>query len=196
MKKRLSLIALAGAVMMMTAGCGIVKVVPIGQEASFTGIEQFDAASQSGDDWGSIVSELTEKAQPLSEVLSGDAISGVIPVSASGSIVEFNTDTPKHYLLITVDDYKGDEQIQVQAGGVYSGTAVRDAQSLKNFEAFTNQTEWSQYAKSLNSQVDEQIVAPLALDESAAGKSYTLTGVLEKSSTGKLVITPISLTIE
>ncbi|MCC8065960.1 MAG: DUF2291 domain-containing protein, partial [Clostridiales bacterium] len=107
----------------------------------------------------------------------------------------FNTDTPKYYLLITIDGYDGDEEIKIQAGGVYSGTTVRDVQTIKEFADFTNQTEWSQYAKSLNSEVDAQVVEPLALDESAAGKTVTFTGAASASG-DTITITPVAMTIE
>jgi len=64
----------------------------------------------------------------------------------------------------------------VQLGSIYSGTAVRDAQTGKGFKDFTNQTEWSAYAKALNSQLHELVVAPLAIDESIQGKTVSVIG--------------------
>ena len=78
---------------------------------------------------------------------------------------------------------------------VYSGTALRDTQTLKVFQDFTNQTEWSHYAKALNAEADAQVVAPLGLDESVAGKAVTFTGAAAESA-GKVVITPVAMTIE
>jgi len=72
---------------------------------------------------------------------------------------------------------------------------VRDAQTVKGFADFTNQTEWSQYAKALNSQLDELVVAPLAIDESIQGKTVQIVGAA--SASGKEVtITPVAITIE
>ena len=98
-------------------------------------------------------------------------------------------------MLVYKDGEGYDGEVQIQAGGVYSGTALRDTQSLKGFQDFTNQTEWSQYAKALNQEVDAQVIAPLALDESAAGKTATFVGAATASG-GKIVITPVELTIE
>ena len=177
-------------------GCGIVTVVPIGEEASFTGEEVFDSGAESSGDWTAVVEEITGAAKDLAEVMNGDGIgSGSVAVSGTASIVEFNTETPKYYLLITPDGYSGSEEFRIQAGGVYSGTAVRDAQTVKVFEDFTNQTEWSQYAKALNEQVDAQVVAPLALDGSAAGKTVTFVGAAVQSG-DTVTITPVSLTVE
>ena len=196
MKKKLSLIAVMALSVVCLTGCGIVTVVPIGEEASFTGEEVFDSGAESSGDWTAVVEEITGAAKDLAEVMNGDGIgSGSVAVSGTASIVEFNTETPKYYLLITPDGYSGSEEFRIQACGVYSGTAVRDAQTVKVFEDFTNQTEWSQYAKALNEQVDAQVVAPLALDGSAAGKTVTFVGAAVQSG-DTVTITPVSLTVE
>ncbi len=195
MKKGLALIMTAALAAGALTGCGIVKVVPIGQEAAYSGKEVFDSAQQSGSDWGQVVEEITAAAVDLAEVLNGDGAAEAKAVSGKAEIVEFNTDTPKYYLLITPEGYTGDKEVKIQAGGVYSGTAVRDAQTVKGFKDFTNQTEWSQYGKSLNAEVDTQVVAPLALDESAAGKTVTFVGAAVESN-GTVSITPVSMTIE
>ena len=196
MKRKLSLIAVMALSVVCLTGCGIVTVVPIGEEASFTGEEVFDSGAESSGDWTAVVEEITGAAKDLAEVMNGDGIgSGSVAVSGTASIVEFNTETPKYYLLITPDGYSGSEEFRIQAGGVYSGTAVRDAQTVKVFEDFTNQTEWSQYAKALNEQVDAQVVAPLALDGSAAGKTVTFVGAAVQSG-DTVTITPVSLTVE
>lgn len=196
MKKRTSLIAVSALIAVSLTGCGFVKVVPIGEEGQYTGKTTFDSGAESSSDWTSVSEEITNTATDLTELLNGDGIaSPASAVSGKATIVEFNTETPKHYLLVTVEGYTGDEEIRIQAGGVYSGTAIRDAQTLKAFEDFTNQTEWSQYAKSLNGEADTQVVVPLALDDSVAGKTVTFAGAAAES-TGKVTITPVSLTIE
>lgn len=196
MKRRISLIITVVLMAISLTGCGLVTVIPIGQESSYTGETAFDSSAESSSDWSQIVEELTGAAQNLSDVLNGDGIQGEAQaVSGTAKVVEFNTDTPKYYLLIEPDGYSGDAEIKIQAGGVYSGTAIRDTQTLKVFQDFTNQTEWSQYAKSLNSEADTQVVAPLALDESAAGKTVTFVGAAAESG-GTVTITPVSLSIE
>ena len=87
------------------------------------------------------------------------------------------------------------DTVKVQIGSIYSGTDVRDIQTIKNFESFTNQTEWSQYAKALNAQVDSLVVAPLSIDDSVVGKTVTLVGAASASG-GEITITPVSMTIE
>lgn len=195
MKKRVFFMAMAAIMAVSFTGCGIVKVVPIGEEAAYSGEEVFDSAAESSSDWEQVVAEITDGAADLAEVLNGDGVGTAAAVSGTAKIVEFNTDTPKYYLLIEPEGYTGDAEIRIQAGGVYSGTALRDVQTVKNFESFTNQTEWSQYGKALNSEVDTQVVAPLALDDSVAGKTVTFVGAATESA-GAVSITPVSLTIE
>lgn len=192
MKKKISLIMVSIVLAVSLAGCGIVTVVPIGEEASFTGKEAFDSGAQSSDDWSAVVEDIKGKATDVSEVLANGADGTA--VSGSAKIVEFNTETPKHYLVVEVEGYSEGE-IRIQAGGVYSGTAIRDAQSVKAFEDFANQTEWSQYAKALNQEADTQVVAPLSIDESVAGKTVTFTGAAAEGG-GAVTITPVEMTIE
>lgn len=192
MKKRVSLIMVSILLAASLAGCGIVTVVPIGQEASFTGKEEFDSGAQSSDDWAAVVEDIRGKAADVSEVLANGADGTA--VSGSAKIIEFNTETPKHYLVVEVEGYS-DGEVRIQAGGVYSGTAIRDAQSIKGFEDFANQTEWSQYAKALNQEADAQVVAPLSIDESVAGKTVTFTGAAAEGG-GAVTITPVEMTIE
>lgn len=193
MKKRIVCILGASILAMsMLSGCGIVKVVKIGEEIS--GKEEFNASADSGDDWTQIVDELTENAVDLSEAAE-EGLKDAAAVSGTAEIVEFNTDTPKYYLLITPEGYDGDLEFKIQAGGVYSGTAVRDVQTLKGFESYTNQTEWSKYGKALNEEVDTQVVVPLELDESVKGKTVEFVGAAVESN-GTVTITPVSMTIE
>lgn len=195
MKKKISLIAISALLAISLTGCGVVTVVPIGEESKYTGIEEFDSSAESSNDWASVVQELTDNAKDIVEVMNGDGVTDPAAVSGKAKIVEFNTDTPKYYLLVEPEGYEGTEVFKIQAGGVYSGTTIRDVQTLKGFEDFTNQTEWSQYAKALNKEADAQAVAPLALDESAAGKTVTFVGAAAASG-DTVTITPVALTIE
>lgn len=70
-------------------------------------------------------------------------------------------------------------EVQVRTDGPNSSTAIRDLQSLKNFESFTNQTEWSSYGKELNKQALAQVIDPLGIDENVVGKTVTFTGGAE-----------------
>ena len=190
--KRKLLLMLAG---IMTALCvtGCVKIIDKGTEGKYTGETEFDAASNSGGDWEKVVAEITENAVDLSE--KAGEIDKACAVSASGKVKEYESKAngKKNSLILEVDGC--DDTVKVQIGSIYSGTDVRDIQTIKNFESFTNQTEWSQYAKALNSQVDAQVVAPLSIDDSVVGKTVTLVGAASASG-GEITITPVTMTIE
>ena len=96
------------------------------------------------------------------------------------------------------EGYTGDVVFVVELGSIYTSTntALRDTQTAKSLtNDFTNQTEWSQYAKALNDQSYANVVTPLNIDESVQGKTVTIVGAATAS--GKTVtITPVSMSIE
>lgn len=173
------------------AGC---KVIPKGTEAEYTGEVQFDASAEAAGDWAAVAEEITGKAEDLSAVVSAGIASGeTYCVSFTGTVSEYNTDSPKGYLAVSVDGVSA--EVQVQVGSVYSGTTVRDSQTIKNYESFTNQTEWSEYAKTLNSEVQTNVVDPLGDLSALNGKTVTVVGCASGSS-DKVVVTPVSLSAQ
>lgn len=195
MKSRRILAVLAACTAVTFTGCGVVTVVPIGEEASYTGKQEFDSAAESEGDWSSVVADISQKAQDLVELLNGDGITETTAVKGTGKIKEYNTDTPKHYLVVELDGFTGTKEIRVRTDGPNSSTAIRDLQSLKNFESFTNQTEWSSYGKELNKQALTQVIDPLEIDESVVGKTVAFTGGAEAGADA-VTITAVELTIE
>ena len=194
MKKRLVSLITAACLMMTLNGC--VKIIEKGTEGEYTGEVAFDAAADSSSDWGQISKEIEEKAAELTETMSGGGLgSNAAAVKGTGTVAEYIEKGPKHILAVTLDGYDGAETFMLQIGTVYSGTALRDIQTLKVFENFTNQTEWSQYAKALNAEMHAQVVEPLALDDSVVGKKVTFTGAATQSG-NEVTITPSSLTVE
>ena len=173
---------------------GCVKIIEKGTEGQYTGEVAFDASADSSSDWTQIAEEITAAAVELSDVLNGDGIgSDTAAVKGTGTVKELITKGPKNILALEVEGCA--DEIQLQVGSVYSGTALRDIQTLKTFEDFTNQTEWSQYAKALNAEMHGQVVEPLAIDDSIVGKKVTFTGAATQSGT-EVTITPSALTVE
>ena len=76
MKSRRILAVLAACTAVTFTGCGVVTVVPIGEEASYTGKQEFDSAAESQGDWGAVVADISDKAQDLSELLNGEVAQG------------------------------------------------------------------------------------------------------------------------
>ncbi len=173
-----------------------VLIIDKGTEGQYTGVVAFDASAHSGSDWEKISAEIISNAVDinainLSELGAGKAI------KFKGTVNEFTSKAggKRNTMTVTPEGYTGNMTFTVQLGSIYSGTAIRDVQTVKQFGDFTNQTEWSQYAKALNSQLDKEVVAPLAINESIQGKTINLTGAATASGNA-VTITPVALTIE
>ena len=172
------------------------KVIDKGTEGQYTGEVAFDAGASSSDDWGAVVSEITANAQDIASMdLSALGDGKAVTLKGTVSAFESKAGGKKNSITVAPEGYSGDAVFTVQLGSIYSGTAVRDVQTVKSFGDFTNQTEWSQYAKALNSQLHELVVAPLNIDESIQGKTVTITGAATGSA-GSVDITPVAIAIE
>lgn len=196
--KKLSLVAavlLAAALLVLSlSGCGIVKVIPVGTESDYTGEVEFDASAAAADDWELIAEELTGSAQPLVDTLASAANGSSYCVSFTGTVEEYNTDSPKGYLVVTVEGVD-DKEVRIQVGSVFSGTTVRDCQTSKSYEDFTNQTEWSQYAKTVNDEVMTNVVEPLGDLNALVGKTVEIIGCFTPEST-TVTVTPVTITAQ
>ena len=191
-----TIICIALAVVLVVFLVMSAKVIDKGTEGQYTGEVVFDANASSSGDWESVVSEIAGKAQDIA-MLDAAAIGPDTAVSIKGTVSEYVSKAggKKNSIIVVPEGYSGDVVFSVQLGSIYSGTDVRDAQTVKGFADFTNQTEWSQYAKALNSQLDELVVAPLAIDEGIQGKTVQILGAA--SASGKEVtVTPVAITIE
>ena len=195
MKKNV-IIAAAAAVILIVFLAMNCLVIEKGTESQYTNVVEFDASADSASDWDKISAEITDKAVDITTLDLKNLGAGT-PVSIKGTVSDYvsKANGKKNSLTVAPDGYSGTAVISVQIGSIYSGTAVRDAQTLKAFGDFTNQTEWSQYAKALNSELDAAAVAPLALDESVKGKEIEITGVAT-SSGDEVTVTPIAITLK
>lgn len=172
------------------------KVIDKGTESQYTGEVAFDANASSGDDWDAVLAEIAGKAEDIA-ALDLSALGDGRAVALKGTVTGFESKAngKKNTITVAPEGYSGDAVFTVQLGSIYSGTAIRDTQTVKAFGDFTNQTEWSAYAKALNSEMHEKVVAPLAIDEGIQGKTVTITGAATGS--GKDInITPVAVAIE
>lgn len=172
------------------------KIIDKGTEGQYTGVVAFDASASSSDDWAAVSAEILEKAEDVTTA-DLDALGDGKALRLTGKVSEYVSKAAgkKNSIVVTPDGYTGDKTFSVQLGSIYSGTAVRDVQTKKVFGDFTNQTEWSQYAKALNALLNDQVVAPLGIDESIQGKTVTVIGAATASGS-EVTITPVSITIE
>ena len=194
--KKQKIIWIAVAVVLVVFLALSAKVIDKGTEGQYTGVVEFDASASSGDDWSQIVAEITGNAQDIASVDLA-ALGDGKAVRLKGAVSEFisKANGKKNSIVVVPEGYSGDAVFTVQLGSIYSGTAVRDAQTVKAFADFTNQTEWSAYAKALNSELDANVVAPLAIDESVKGKTVEIVGAATASG-NEVTITPVAMTIE
>ena len=193
MKKTLAVILAVAMLAVCMTGCGIVKIIPKGEEAKYTGEQVFDAGAEAASDWTNIQNEIVGKAADLAGTLEADENGVTYCVSFTGTVEEYNTDSPKGYLRVSVEGV--DDEIHVAVGNVFSGTTVRDSQTFKEYGDFTNQTEWSQYAKTVNSEVLVNVIEPLGDLSVLVGKTITVVGCYTPA-TGAVVVTPVSVAVQ
>ena len=194
--KKSTIIAIVAAVVVVVFLCLSAKVIDVGTEGQYTGEVAFDASANSANDWGQVVTEITGKAVDITTADLASLGDGTA-VTLKGTVSEFisKASGKKNSLTVVPEGYTGDTVFTVQIGSIYSGTAIRDTQSIKVFGDFTNQTEWSEYAKALNSEMHAAVVEPLGINEDIQGKTVTIVGTATGSAK-EVTITPIAITIE
>lgn len=213
MKKRIAaLVLITVSVMLMAVGCGIVKIVKIGEEGKYTGEVVFNAGDDVAAIWEeSALPELTEKAVNLGEFLTESkgnltaladkygrysmGTSGELSyvVRGTGTVEEVNTESQAGYMVLKPDDYSGGEIIKIQIGPVYRGSSVRDSLSFIKFGDYRNQQDWAAISQSINSLIHEEIVTPVA-PETLQGKTVEFVGTFTvETDSLEILITPVML---
>ena len=196
-KKVMVLSAMLVTLCLAATGCSFVTVVPIGQEAEYTGQKKFDSSEESRADWDHVVAEISEKAVDALEVLNAGTVTKAAAIKGTAKVATYDGEKSKKYLVLEIEGYTAEPAVLLQVGGPNSTTAIRDVQTVNGFENFTNQTEWSQYAKSLNKESASIVCDPLALDASCEGKTVSFVGAAVKSGTSTdTIITPVSLEVQ
>ena len=200
MKKYIIWIALAVVVIVFLAFN--MKIIDKGTEGQYTGVVAFDANASSSSDWDNVVAEITGKAVDIQslESVSKDALGLGTAIRLKGTVSEYTSKASgkKNTMTVVPEGYTSEATFVVELGSIYTATnaALRDTQTAKTLTAnFTNQTEWSQYAKALNDQSYNNVVAPLGIDESIQGKTVTIIGAATASG-ATVTITPVSIVIE
>ena len=156
------------------------KVIDKGTEGQYTGVVAFDASSSSSDDWSGILAEITANAEDIKDVDLRNLGAGKA-VKLTGTVSEFvsKANGKKNSITVVPNNSTSGEVISIQLGSVYTGTSVRDIQTVK----------------AINSQIHELVVEPLNIDESIQGKTVTVIGAAT-SSGDEVTVTPVSITIE
>ena len=217
MKKRMIALALTLTLAASTllTGCGIVKVVKIGEEGKYTGDVEFNAGDDVEAIWEeSALPEMNENAVDLKEFLEesngdltaladeygkysmGDSGELSYVVKGSGTVEEVNTQSQAGYMAIKLDGYNGTEVIKIQIGPVYKGSSIRDSLSFIKFGDYKNQEQWAAVSQSINEVVAKDVVEP-AKPDSLQGKTISFVGAFTVSTgISDVLITPVVLEAE
>ncbi|BDF35504.1 hypothetical protein CE91St62_35670 [Lachnospiraceae bacterium] len=214
MKKRMIALALTLTLAASTllTGCGIVKVVKIGEEGKYTGDVEFNAGDDVEAIWEeSALPEMNENAVDLKELLEGSngdltamaddygkysmGDSGELSyvVKGTGTVGEVNTQSQAGYMTVKLDGYNGTESVKIQIGPVYKGSAIRDSLSFIKFGDYKNQEQWAAVSQSINEVVAKDVVEP-AKPDSLQGKTISFVGAFTVSAgSSDVLITPVML---
>lgn len=217
MKKRVTALGLTFVLFasVLFTGCGIVKVVKIGEEGKYTGNVEFNAGDDVAAIWdASVLPEMQETAVDLTEFLTqskgdltalaedygkysmGDSGELSYVVKGTGTVEEVNTESQAGFMTVKLDGYTGSEAVKIQIGPVYKGSSIRDSLSFIKFGDYKNQEEWAAVSQSINQQVADTVVGP-ADPASLEGKTISFTGAFTVSSgSTDVLITPVVLETE
>lgn len=219
MRYRTSIIVAAFAVLLALPGCKLVKNEDLakarteGGAQAGSGAAAFDPDKMAREMWGTkIVPYLEAKAGPFADVRSliaespdeagkrfgyrekPEGMPWTIATRFEGRIVAANTASRAATIDVDVDG-DGVADAVVQIGPVIRGTALRDGLDFISFNAFTNQIDYAQFAKSLNTRMAQTTLAKLPRED-LNGRRITVIGVFPLDKPGdKPLVTPAVATL-
>jgi predicted lipoprotein len=204
-------------VLVMFFSCTIVKNSAPGTEKSAVQAaasnNEFDAAGFVKANWsGKIEPELMNNAIDVREVVSalkkdqaaaekkiGRRKEETAPfnyiVKGKEIIKSVNTESAAGYIELNLPDASGEENVKVQIGPVIKSSAVRDVLSFINFGDFVNQIDFANISREINFYVRNNVVSGLN-KTNIVGKHLSFVGAFTEDSTGKVLITPIKISVE
>lgn len=219
MRYRTSLVIGVLTALLALPGCKLVKNEDFarakaeGGAQAAAGAAAFDADRMARDMWGTkIVPYLEAKAGPFADVraLIGEnadeagkrfgyrekpeGMPWTIVTRLDGRVVAANTASRAATVDVDIDG-DGAADAVVQIGPVIRGTSLRDGLDFISFNAFTNQIDYAQFARSLNTLMAETALAKLPRED-LVGRKIALVGVfpLDKPG-GKPLVTPAVVTL-
>jgi len=113
-------------------------------------------------------------------------------VKGTGKVIEVNTKSAAGTAEIEIPGLS--EKVALQIGPVVRGTALRDATGLVSFNQFSNQLDYADVSKELNSRALKTALAA-APAASLPGKSVTFYGAFtfDPHSKSPVLITPVKI---
>jgi predicted lipoprotein len=113
-------------------------------------------------------------------------------VKGTGKVTEINTASAAGAALVEIPGL--DEKVALQIGPVVRGTALRDATGLVSFNQFSNQLDYADVSKEMNTRALKTVFASVPA-ASLAGKSVTFFGAFtfDPHSKSAVLITPVKI---
>ena len=113
-------------------------------------------------------------------------------VKGTGKVTEINTTSAAGTALVEIPGL--DEKVALQIGPVVRGTALRDATGLVSFNQFSNQLDYADVSKEMNTRALNRVFASVPA-ASLVGKSVTFYGAFtfDPHSKSAVLITPVKI---
>ncbi|MFZ0502088.1 MAG: DUF2291 domain-containing protein [Chthoniobacterales bacterium] len=115
-------------------------------------------------------------------------------VKGTGKVTEINTTSAAGTATVEIPGLE--EKVALQIGPVVRGTALRDATGLVSFNQFSNQLDYADVSKEMNSRALKTAFAAVPA-ESLAGKSVTFYGAFtfDPHAKSPVLITPVKISL-
>ena len=113
-------------------------------------------------------------------------------VKGTGNVTEVHTESQAGTIILVIPGL--DEKIALQIGPVVRGTALRDATGAAPFDQFTNQLDYADVSKEMNTRAVNTAFA--GVDASTlSGKTITFFGAFtfDPRSKGPVLVTPVNI---
>jgi predicted lipoprotein len=113
-------------------------------------------------------------------------------VKGTGKVAEINTTSAAGTAIVEIPGL--DEKVALQIGPVVRGTALRDATGLVSFNQFSNQLDYADVSKEMNTRALKTVFVSVPA-ASLAGKSVTFFGAFtfDPHSKSAVLITPVKI---
>jgi predicted lipoprotein len=115
-------------------------------------------------------------------------------VKGTGKVTEINTTSAAGTAIVEIPGL--DEKVALQIGPVVRGTALRDATGLVSFNQFSNQLDYADVSKEMNSRAMKTAFSAVPA-ASLAGESVTFYGAFtfDPHSKSPVLITPVKISL-
>lgn len=216
MRTRPLLFSLTGfSLLLMLAACKLATIRPLDPETGRAVIgneaEGFDAERYVAGIWDdpllvTVRGEATELAELLhalredEEAASeryghqvGSAYSFI--VSGQGQVLSVATESRAGLMNVDLAPPDGEADVALAIGPVVSGNALRDALPFISFNDFTNQIEFANVSKALNTRALESALGTLEL-QTMVGKQVRFYGTFTLSNPDEIIVVPVAVEVE